>query len=109
MDFISGQLISLTNPIHRILGQFVNKPWKRLFCDRALLTITKFDSQYFTQSGFGGLAMGQACLFWLYVALDMYSCGHIAIVPACSQGPNDCFLQCCHTGIPGCGYETRTT
>ena len=27
MDFISGQLISLTNPIHTIPGQFVNKPW----------------------------------------------------------------------------------
>ena len=26
VDIISGQLISLTNPIHRILGQFVNKP-----------------------------------------------------------------------------------
>ena len=37
MDFISGQLISLTNRIHRIPGQFVNKPGKGLFCDRALL------------------------------------------------------------------------
>ena len=35
MDFISGQLISLTNRIHRILGQFVNK-LQMLFCDRAL-------------------------------------------------------------------------
>ena len=26
VDFISGQLISLTNPIYRIPGQFVNKP-----------------------------------------------------------------------------------
>ena len=26
VDFISGQLISLTNPIHMIPGQFVNKP-----------------------------------------------------------------------------------
>ena len=29
MDFISGQLISLTNPIHRIPSQFLN----RLFCE----------------------------------------------------------------------------
>ena len=29
MDFISGQLISLTNAIHRIPGQFVNKPGRR--------------------------------------------------------------------------------
>ena len=36
MNFISGQLISLTNPIHRILSQFVNKS-QILFCDRALL------------------------------------------------------------------------
>ena len=33
---ISGQLISLANPLHRFPGQFVNKPRKRLFCDRAL-------------------------------------------------------------------------
>ena len=26
MDFTSGQLILLTDPIHRISGQFVNKP-----------------------------------------------------------------------------------
>ena len=26
VDIISGQLISLTNPIHRIPGQFINKP-----------------------------------------------------------------------------------
>ena len=26
MDFISGQLISPTNPIHRIPGKFVNNP-----------------------------------------------------------------------------------
>ena len=32
---MSGQLISLTNPIHRIPGHFVNKP-QILFCDRAL-------------------------------------------------------------------------
>ena len=38
MDFISGQLISLTNPIHRIQGQFVNK-LQILFCDRALLKL----------------------------------------------------------------------
>ena len=38
MHFISGQLISLTNPMHRILGHFVNKP-QILFCDRALLII----------------------------------------------------------------------
>ena len=37
MDFISDQVISLTNPIHKILGQFVNKPGKRLFYDRAPL------------------------------------------------------------------------
>ena len=37
MDFISGQLISLTKLIHKIPGQFVNKPGIRLFCDRALL------------------------------------------------------------------------
>ena len=30
LDFISGQLISLTNPIHGILGQFVNKRGKIL-------------------------------------------------------------------------------
>ena len=36
MDFISGQL---TNPIHRITGQFINKPGKRLFCDRSLLML----------------------------------------------------------------------
>ena len=36
MYFISGQLISLTNPIHRIPCQYVNKP-QILFCDRALL------------------------------------------------------------------------
>ena len=38
-DFISGQLISLTNTIHKILGQFVKKPGKRrrLFYDRAHL------------------------------------------------------------------------
>ena len=39
VDFISGQLISLTNPIHRIHGQFVKKTVFiiiRLFCDRAL-------------------------------------------------------------------------
>ena len=29
MDFISGQLISLTNPFHRIPGQFVNKHEKK--------------------------------------------------------------------------------
>ena len=38
VGFISGQLISLTNPIHRIPCQFVNTPAKRLFCDRALLS-----------------------------------------------------------------------
>ena len=37
MDFIPGQLISLTNSIHKISGQFVNKPGKRLFCDKAPL------------------------------------------------------------------------
>ena len=36
MDFISGQLISLINTIHRILVQMVNKP-QILFCDRVLL------------------------------------------------------------------------
>ena len=36
VDFISGQLISLTNPIHRIPGQLENKPGERLFCDRTL-------------------------------------------------------------------------
>ena len=35
VDFISCQLIS----IHRIPGQFVNKPGYRLLCDRALLTL----------------------------------------------------------------------
>ena len=44
MDFISGQLIPLTNPIHRILGQFVNKPGKKLFCNRALLKDNQYDS-----------------------------------------------------------------
>ena len=38
MDFISGQLISLTKPIHMIWGHFVNKP-QILFCDRAPLSI----------------------------------------------------------------------
>ena len=38
-DFISGQLILLTNPIHRITGQCVNISGKRLFCDRALLSV----------------------------------------------------------------------
>ena len=38
VDFISGQLISLTNPMHRITGQFVNK----LLCDRALLTVSQY-------------------------------------------------------------------
>ena len=40
MDFISGQLILLTNPIYRIPGhfKFVNKP-QILFCDRAFLTV----------------------------------------------------------------------
>ena len=39
MGFISGQMISLTNPIYRIPDHFVNKPGKRLcdrLCDRAL-------------------------------------------------------------------------
>ena len=38
MDFVAavGKLISLTNPIHRILGQFENKP-QILVSDRALL------------------------------------------------------------------------
>ena len=36
MDFISGQLISLTNPQNRIPVQCVNKLGKRL-CDRTLL------------------------------------------------------------------------
>ena len=31
MDFILGQLISLTNLIHIIPGQFVNKPFKDTF------------------------------------------------------------------------------
>ena len=33
MDFISGQLFSLTNSNHRIQGQFVNKPLV-IFCIR---------------------------------------------------------------------------
>ena len=37
VDFIPGQLISLTNPIHKIPGQFVNKPEKILLCDIAFL------------------------------------------------------------------------
>ena len=44
LDFISGQLNSLINPIHRISGQFVNKPGLRLFCDRALLISNKSHS-----------------------------------------------------------------
>ena len=40
-------MISSTKPIHKIPGQFVNKPVIRLFCDRALLsglyTILWFD------------------------------------------------------------------
>ena len=39
MDFILGQLISLTNPIYIIPGKFVNKHGIRLFCDRAHLII----------------------------------------------------------------------
>ena len=39
MDFNSGQLNSLKNPIHRIPGLFVNKR-QILFCDRALLKTT---------------------------------------------------------------------
>ena len=39
MDFISGQLISLTNLIHRIPGHFLNKP-QILFCERAILRKT---------------------------------------------------------------------
>ena len=42
MDFISGQPISLTNPIHRIPVQCVNKLGKRLFCDRAILNCLDF-------------------------------------------------------------------
>ena len=38
MNFISGHLISLTNPIHRIPGEFGNKP-QIVFCDRALLSL----------------------------------------------------------------------
>ena len=38
MDFISGQLISLKKPIHRIPSHFVNK-LQILFCDRALLSV----------------------------------------------------------------------
>ena len=37
MDFISGQLILLTNTIHKIPDQFVHKPGKRIFCERAHL------------------------------------------------------------------------
>ena len=33
VDFISGQPMSLTNPFHRIPGQFVNKTGKGHFCD----------------------------------------------------------------------------
>ena len=42
--FHSGQLVSLTNPIHEIPGQFVNKPGKRLFFDRALLICDVFST-----------------------------------------------------------------
>ena len=46
MDFISGRLILLTNPIHRIPCQFVNKPGKRLLCYRVLLTKSVYKNSY---------------------------------------------------------------
>ena len=46
MDFISGQLISLTNPIHRIPVQRVNKLGKRLFCDKALLNLSAMNELF---------------------------------------------------------------
>ena len=47
--FISGQLISLIYPIHRIPGQFVNKPGKRLFCDRVHLELHCTDIKFLYQ------------------------------------------------------------
>ena len=60
MDLISGQMISLTNPIQKILGQFVNKPGIRLFWNRALL-----------------IRLSHACFVWnnvlFHVLLSIFS------------------------------------
>ena len=44
------------------------------------------------------------CLFGFYVAFNIS--GHVGTVPTCNRGPNESFLQCCHTGKSNFGHET---
>ena len=44
--YITGQLMSLTNPIHRILGQFVNKLQKLFISEK--LTDLSVNLPFFT-------------------------------------------------------------
>ena len=60
MDFISGQLFSMTNPIHRIPGHFVYKP-QILMCNRALLTL--FSPSQAKYRGGARLWQGSNCQF----------------------------------------------
>ena len=47
MDFILGQLISLTDHIHRIPGQFDNKPEKQLVSLYLEINITQIEASVF--------------------------------------------------------------
>ena len=129
MDFISGHLISLTNPVHRIPDQFVNKPGWRLFCDRALSIlpylfgkqIQWFDSRL-DQCMYGasrppqGTVNGGAVSKWprcwwdvkhKQTNKDYLYCLTLPYIRWADRSPR-CLAYTSHTALPPCWADTHT-